>query len=134
MEIERLREELESANLEKERLHDEREEMVNQYEEEFDRRKQELLDENQAALNDVRESQAGQIETLSHQLDQMHRAFSGDPCGWKEKTDRKTGKKIFVNDETGEQEKEKVRGRAEEHTGWRGWLVCCSRPPRNPLF
>ncbi|GMI08806.1 hypothetical protein TrVE_jg6426 [Triparma verrucosa] len=107
VEIERLREELESANLEKERLHDEREEMVNQYEEEFDKRKQELLDENQVALSDLKASQDGQIQTLSHQLDQMYRAFQGDACGWSEKTDRRTNKTQFVNAETGETSKEK---------------------------
>eukprot|EP00520_Triparma_pacifica_P008736 CAMPEP_0118651064 /NCGR_PEP_ID=MMETSP0785-20121206/10589_1 /TAXON_ID=91992 /ORGANISM="Bolidomonas pacifica, Strain CCMP 1866" /LENGTH=2593 /DNA_ID=CAMNT_0006543497 /DNA_START=44 /DNA_END=7822 /DNA_ORIENTATION=+ len=107
VEIDRLREEVEASNLEKEKLIDEREELVNQYEEEFDRRKQELEDKSQKALDDLRASQENQIETLSSRLDQMTRAFSGDPCGWHEKKDRKSGKVIFVNDETGETEKEK---------------------------
>ena len=106
-EVDRLRTELETANIEKEKLIDEREELINQYEEDFDKRRVELDEQNKAQMATLQASQENQITTLSHQLDQMHRAFSGDPCGWREKTDKRTNKMVYVNDETNETSKEK---------------------------
>jgi len=106
-EVDRLRQELETSNIEKEKLIDEREELINQYEEDFDRRRAELEEQNKAQLESLQASQENQITTLTHQLDQMHRAFSGDPCGWREKTDKRTNKIVYVNDETNETSKEK---------------------------
>jgi len=105
-EIERLREELELSNLEKEKLNDQREELINQFEEDFDKRRQEMDEANRLQLSQLQASQENQITTLSHQLDQMHRAFSGDPCGWREKQDKRTGKTVYINDETNESVKE----------------------------
>ena len=102
-EINRLRASLEEANTAREKLSDEREELINHYEEDFDTRRRELEEKGAKDLEDLKASQENTINTMSGQLDQMHRAFSGDTCGWAEKKDKRTGKTVFKNSETGEE-------------------------------
>ena len=101
-----LQEEVNRLTASLEALADEKESLVNQYEEDFDRRRAEMEEASRSELEESRKRQESEMGTMSGRLDQMQRAFSGDPCGWKEAKDRKTGKVSYKNSETGEESEE----------------------------
>jgi len=108
-EISRLKDELEEARAERDRLLDEHEDILNQHEEEFDTRKLALEKDTQRKIEEARSPLETLVQNLRKELELMHRASSGDPCGWREYVeidDDGKEKPTFVNDETGERRKD----------------------------
>lgn len=108
-EIARLKDELEQARDERDRLSDEHDDVLNRYEEEFDSRKLAMEQNMQTQIKEARAPLESLVQKLRTDLDLMHRASTGDPCGWREHvTINENGGEVvvFVNDETGERLKE----------------------------
>ena len=105
-ELTRLRIEVDSLRLERDRLIDTQDEILGKYEEGFEAKK---LDLEKRVTTRIQESKAPlekEIEQLSTQISNWHRAAMGDACGWQVKTCKNNDdglvKEFYENAETGE--------------------------------
>ena len=108
-EINRLKDDLEKARTERDRLFDQQEEILNQYEDDFESRKLAMEQKLQKQAKEIRAPLEALVQKLRNELSNMHRASTGDTCGWREHItiDEKGTKTItYVNDETGQRKKD----------------------------
>ena len=108
-EITRLRIEVDSLRLERDRLVESQDEMLGKYEEDFQTKKLEL---EKSVANRIKESKVPllqEVEQLNKQISNWHRASMGDTCGWQVKTYKDDSaedeeiKEYYENAETSEQ-------------------------------
>lgn len=110
-----LREELEEARDERDRLVDERTETLQRHESEVNSIKSDAELSLKTEVNSVRGKLESTIQKLREELDLMYRASNGDSCGWREQTNaHRQSNSIqtkhgiqhdtvtYINDETGE--------------------------------
>ena len=98
------RDELDAANIEKDRLVEEREEKLSELEGEFDRKRAEMEADFNAQIADLTAGHEVMQQRQNDEIERMRRAMTGDACGWVENK-KKPG--TYKNSETGETADEK---------------------------
>lgn len=96
-ELERARDETNRVTLENERLIDERDALEQRIQRAADAKLGEMEDKFDSTIAQTRAEAQHRVEVIRIELEQLRRAASGDSCGWKECEDG-----TFSNVETGE--------------------------------